>query len=279
MDVTFASRPAPRTSTPNEDFIAASSHAVVVLDGLSVPDGLETGCTHGTSWYVQQLGTRLLTRAIQVPPVPLTEVLAESINEVAALHADTCDLTHPGTPAATVAILRTAGPVEYLVLSDAVIVLDTLYDGLQVINDGRVEATAALQEQSLLATPAGSPGRAELRKEMISERRSARNTEDGYWVAASSPAAAGHAISGSFRPGKVRQAAVLTDGAARLVSFGRTDWPGMFQILESKGPDELIMQVRDAESSDPGCVTWPRSKPYDDATAAYCRIDNIRTRW
>lgn len=279
MDVTFASRPAPRSSGPNEDFVAATGQAVVVLDGLSVPQGMETGCTHGTPWYVQQLGTRILARAAQAPFGPLSEVLAESITEVAALHSTACDLTHPGTPAATVAILRTVGPIEYLVLSDSFIVLDTISAGIEVINDSRVEGTASSKEQSLLATSADSPFRAELRKEMVAERRSARNTKDGYWVASSSPEAADRAITGSLRPGKVQQAAVLTDGAARLVSFGLTDWKGALDILDTKGPDHLIMQVRDAERSDPGCTNWPRSKPYDDAAVAYCRINNIRTRW
>jgi hypothetical protein len=279
MDVKFATRPAPRTHHPNEDFIVATNRAVVVLDGLSVPDGMETGCVHGTTWYVEQLGTRLLVEVTQIPLIPLQETLANAINEVASLHANTCELDHPGTPAATVAILRTAGWIEYLVLSDATIVLDTLYEGVQVINDGRVETTATNAEQSLLATPAGSPARDELRKEMISERRSARNTEDGYWVAASSPMAAGHAITGSYRPGKVRQAAVLTDGAARLAAFGVADWPEILQTLEDKGPDELIMHVRTAEASDPECTTWPRSKPHDDATVAHCRIDSLRTAW
>ena len=278
MDVTFATRPAPRGG-PNEDYVAATNHAVVVLDGLSVPDGMDTGCIHGTPWYVQQLGTRLLVKVSSVPLIPLADALADAITEVTALHADTCDLTHPGTPAATVAILRAAGWVEHLVLSDASIVFDTAYDGIQVINDNRVDTTAAEQQGALLAAPAGSEEHATLRREMIATRRAARNTMDGYWVASTKPEAARHAISGAYRPGHVRQAAVLTDGAARLNAFDVADWPQVFETLEAAGPDDLIMQVREMEDSDRECVVWPRSKPYDDATAAYCRIDNLRTRW
>lgn len=278
MDVTFATRPAPRGG-PNEDFVAATDRAVVVLDGLSVPEGMDTGCSHGTPWYVQQLGTRLLLRMTAVPLVPLADALADAITEVAALHSDTCDLTHPGTPAATVALLRTAGWTEYLVLSDATVVLDTAYDGVQVIHDNRVDATAAESETAVLAAQASTTRRAELRREMISERRAARNTPDGYWVAAAEPEAARRAIVGSYRPAHVRQAAVLTDGAARLVGFDLADWPMVFELLDEKGPDELVARVRDAESSDRECAVWPRSKPWDDATVAYCRIDNIRTRW
>ncbi|WP_242911462.1 integrase [Actinomadura terrae] len=262
----------------NEDYVAATSHAVVVLDGLSVPDGMDTGCIHGTPWYVQQLGTRLLGRVTEIPLVPLAEALADAIREVAELHADTCDLTHPGTPAATVAILRTAGHVEYLVLSDAVVVLDTIYEGIQVIEDGRVNETAMAHSEALLSSPAGTAAHAAARREMIAERRTARNKVGGYWVAAALPDAADYAVTGSMRPGKVRQAAVLSDGAARAVAFGLHDWAGLLAVLETAGPDELLCHVRAAEQGDAEATTWPRPKIYDDAVAAYCRINNIKVR-
>lgn len=279
MDVTFAGRPIPRAGGPYEDFVIATRDVIILLDGVSVPNGMETGCTHGTGWYVRELGIRLLQRAAQVPQKPLTNCLALSINEVAELHEGTCDLTHPGTPAATVAVLRATGRIDWLVLSDAVIALDTLYDGLQIIRDTSVESTAVDQAATVFATAAGTPEHAERRRELITERRTSRNTPGGYWIAAADPEAAGHAITGSMRPGRVRQAAVLSDGAARLVDFGRTDWRGMFDLLEQHGPDELISQVRDAEASDVQCLTWPRTKPYDDATVAYARIDNTRTNY
>jgi hypothetical protein len=114
---------------------------------------------------------------------------------------------------------------------------------------------------------------------MIAERRTARNVPGGYWVASADPIAAKYAITGSHRPGYVQQAAVLTDGARRLVDFDIADWPTVFKMLDEHGPDELIMRVRDAENSDRECVIWPRSKPYDDAAIAYCRISNFRIRW
>jgi hypothetical protein len=278
MDVTFATRPAPRGG-PNEDFVAATNEAVVVLDGLSVPKGMDTGCIHGTPWYVQQLGTRLLVKVTGMPVIPLDDALADAIAEVTALHADTCDLGHPGTPAATVAILRTLGFVQHLVLSDASIVFDTTRNGIEVVQDDRVTNTAANQERSVLAAHASSAQRAGLRREMIEERRTARNTLDGYWVASTDPIAASHAIVGAHRPGQVQQAAVLTDGARRLVDFELADWPTVFKLLDEQGPDELLGRVRDAENSDRECAIWPRSKPYDDAAVAYCRISNFRIRW
>jgi hypothetical protein len=56
----------------------------IVLDGLSAPDGTGTGCRHGTPWYVNQLGPRLLALASD-PSRSLADALAEAIRQVASL--------------------------------------------------------------------------------------------------------------------------------------------------------------------------------------------------
>jgi hypothetical protein len=91
--------------TANEDWAGVLAPGLaVVLDGLSAPDGTGTGCRHGTPWYVSQLGPRLLALASD-PSRSLADALAEAIRQVASLHPG-CDLTHPGTPSATVVLLR-----------------------------------------------------------------------------------------------------------------------------------------------------------------------------
>jgi hypothetical protein len=271
-DIQFATRPSPRGGLLlGEDFVAATAHAVVVLDGVSVPAGMETGCAHGTPWYVQQLGTRLLVKVgtESQDRTPLADLLAEAIAEVSALHADTCDLTHPGTPASTVAILRSFGLVEYLVLSDSAVILETL-QGMQVIQDSRVDATAVELAEVVLATATSDVTHAERRRAMITERRAARNVPGGYWIASTDPEAASHAVTGRVR--HIRRAAVLTDGATRLHDFGLATWGELLDALDLHGPAELIRQVRAAEDEDPTCTKWPRTKTYDDATAAFCRF-------
>jgi hypothetical protein len=271
-DIQFATRPSPRGGLLlGEDFVAATAHAVVVLDGVSVPAGMEIGCAHGTPWYVQQLGTRLLVKVgtESQDRTPLADLLAESIAEVSALHADTCDLTHPGTPASTVAILRSFGLVEYLVLSDSAVILETL-QGLQVIQDSRVDATAVELAEVVLATATSDVTHAERRRAMIAERRAARNVPGGYWIASTDPEAAAHAVTGRVR--HIRRAAVLTDGATRLHDFGLATWGELLDTLDLHGPAEVIRQVRAAEDEDPTCTKWPRTKTYDDATAAFCRF-------
>jgi len=89
----------------NEDWAGVAAPGLaVVLDGLSAPDGTGTGCRHGTPWFVSQLGPRLLTLAADPANSP-ADALAEAIRQVAGLHPG-CDLTHPGTPSATLVMLR-----------------------------------------------------------------------------------------------------------------------------------------------------------------------------
>lgn len=128
-----------RADRPNEDFAAASAHCAVLLDGVSGPPDGDDGCSHGVARHVRRLGGLLL--AGLDAGLPPRTALAEAIEAAAALHADTCDLTHRDTPSATVVAVRIhpggtasaeaagtgTGPgaewLEYLVLSDSVLLV------------------------------------------------------------------------------------------------------------------------------------------------------------
>jgi len=272
--ITFASSNAPDTPE-NEDFVAATDTAAVVLDGVSVPPGLQTGCIHGTPWYVRQLGTTLLARLVCQPQQPLTALLADAITYTASLHADTCDLSHPGTPAATTALLRlhnTHDPqIDWLLLSDSILLIQDNTGHITTHQDQTVENTATTEFQSLLTTPISDTDHAKHRSSMITTRQHARNRPGGYWIAAANPAAANHALTGTEH--NPHATALLTDGAARLVEFGLTDWPGLLTTLTTHGPTHLINQTRQAEHSDPNGQRWPRSKRHDDATALLSQLN------
>lgn len=65
---------------------------------------------------------------------------------------------------------------------------------------------------------------------------------------------------------------MVTDGAARAVSFGLMDLAGLLDALDSSGPAALIERVRAAERSDPLGVRWPRNKRSDDASVVHVRL-------
>lgn len=259
------------TARPNEDWVAAAPNVVVVLDGVTAPRVSEAGCRHDVPWFSRQLGKSLLGNLVD--DVPLADSLADAISHVNALHVDTCDLTSPGVPAAAVAILRARGDrVEHLVLADTTVAIETR-SSLATVNDRRVEDAAP---EALARTQQEAIGSAAHRlavAEMSVAQLARRNAVDGYWVAATDPSAAEHALTGSVPIGEVRRAAVFTDGASRLVdTFSEMDWSHCLDMLQQDGPRGLISRVRQIENTDPEGHRWPRFKVSDDATVAFVTI-------
>ncbi|OEJ22519.1 UTRA domain-containing protein [Streptomyces subrutilus] len=271
MQVSMASTQG--VGTANEDTVHVSPTGVVVLDGLSAPKDLPMGCIHGTPWFVRQLGTCLIN-LIGDHAVLLREALRSAISEVNDLHRDTCALDQEAVPASTVVMIRERGNVlDYLVLSDNVLVLDLGDEGIRTITDKRVEEVAGEEMEAALQGPTGTPEHAARVSALVTVQRHLRNRPGGYWVAATDPAAADEAITGSVDLAQVRQAALLTDGASRLVdSFGALSWEQLLDLLRVEGPAALIARTREVELADPAGERWPRFKRSDDATAAYARI-------
>jgi hypothetical protein len=256
MEVRLASVPAPGRPA-NEDQAFVTGGLVGVLDGVTAPVGVQTGCVHGPAWYARRLATRLAEAYGGLPEAPPTDLLAQAIGAVRGDHGGGCDLTNPGTPAATVCLLQAAGDeARYLVLADTTLVLDA-GTGLDVVSDRRAE---------LIGTGASTM-----------DKHRYTNQPGGYWVAAAVPEAAYEALTGSVPlcgPAAVRRAALLTDGAARAVDvFALLDWAGLLDLLAAAGPAELIRQVRAAESAARSAAddpVPPGHKRHDDASAALC---------
>jgi hypothetical protein len=109
----------------------------VLLDGAGIP-GTESICCHGVAWYTHRLGGALLGRLSRDYGQDLAAILDVAIDEIAADHRSTCDITNPSSPQATVAIIRAAaGQLEYLLLADCFVVLDQVSAGPLVITDER----------------------------------------------------------------------------------------------------------------------------------------------
>ncbi|WP_433220475.1 protein phosphatase 2C domain-containing protein [Microtetraspora malaysiensis] len=273
MRVTFATEPA-SPDRPNEDFIAVTPDAVVLLDGAGTPAGSESGCSHGVAWYARTLGSTLIASLTQSAGT-LTEILAEGIKATTSLHDFTCDVNHPGSPSATVVMLRcTDGHLDYLVLADSVLVLDVIgTEDPMVITDDREGQVGKRYRTAMDALDSGTTDHTAALRTYVEAMRAHRNRDGGFWVTASDPLAAEQALTGTLPADQIRAAALLSDGASRLVDrFGLATWRQTLDILDQDGPAELIRRVRDAEHSDPSGKRWPRGKSLDDATAAYIRI-------
>jgi hypothetical protein len=246
VQILYTSEPTP--GQPNEDFVITGPTWAIVLDGASPSPSVDTGCIHDVPWFVRHLGaelTRLLTTS---PTIPLDDALACAITATRRLHEHTCHLANPDSPSATVVAVRQRDDqLDYLTLADSPLIVDT--DGeVRAIVDDR---TAHLSDYSIEGV------------------RAARNHPGGFYVASTNPDAAYKAIRGTLPTATVRRAALLSDGAARLVErFDLMDWPELLDLLVTDGPASLIRRTRQAERAETDAErTTRRGKQHDDATA------------
>ncbi|MDP9684051.1 protein phosphatase 2C domain-containing protein [Streptomyces griseoviridis] len=247
---------------PNEDFASVALPAsgrggtVVLLDGVTPPREAP-GCTHPVPWFTARLGGALTRLTVSLPDVPLADALSRAIADTAEAHAETCDLSHPRTPQATVVLARwSPESVEYLVLSDSALLVEA--------PDG---AVTALLDDRLARLP-----RSALATEALVDA-TLRNKEGGFFTAAADPAVAARAVTGTLPRGAVRALAALTDGAARWVEkFGEGDWTDLLGVLRKEGAQNLVDRVRRLERDDTERAYLGRSKTHDDATVVYVEL-------
>jgi hypothetical protein len=89
----------------------------------------------------------------------------------------------------------------------------------------------------------------------------ARNRPGEFGIATAEPSVAKHALTGQVDVLALHEAAVVTDGAARIVKvFGAPDRSGLLDVVRTDGPAAVIRRVRSLEAGDPVGARWPRNK-------------------
>jgi len=259
MRVTMASVAAKRPGRGNEDFAGAVPDGAVVVDGATIPGG-DAACRHGAAWYAGRLGGTLLGLLPAGADRSLPALLAEAIERVTGEHRGTCDVAGPVSPCAAVAAVRVSGGrIEHLVLGDCVVVLDRAGAEPVVVTDTREVVISRSYESRLAAVP---PDGDEHRR-LLRELRGHRNRPGGFWVAKDDPRAAGEALTGSRPAAGLTGAALLSNGASRVVDrFALAGWPEVLAELAAGGPAGIIRRVREAEAR--------HSVAPDDATIVHC---------
>ncbi|MFM9555483.1 MULTISPECIES: protein phosphatase 2C domain-containing protein [Streptomyces] len=241
---------------PNEDFASVAlpaggqGGALVVLDGVTPPpEGY--GCRHSVAWFTSRLGGTLTELSVSERDSPLPDVLSQAISRTARAHAQTCDLSHPRTPQATVVLARwSTEAVEYLVLSDSALLFERPDGAVWAVLDDRL----ALLPRASLATAA-----------IVDS--TVRNKEGGFWTAAADPAVAARAVTGTVPREEVRALVALTDGAGRWVeTFHEGDWTDCLTLVRKTGARGLVQRVRELETTDVERRFLGRAKTHDDAS-------------
>ncbi|MFD7549346.1 protein phosphatase 2C domain-containing protein [Streptomyces sp. NPDC059578] len=241
---------------PNEDFVSTAAPAsgqggtLVVLDGVTPPSG-DYGCRHTVPWFTARLGGALGELSVSRTDLTLREVLSHAIRRTADAHRQLCDLSHVRTPQATVVLARwDETRIEYLVLSDSVLLVEHVDGGVEAVLDDRLDRAPREVLRSTDATDA-----------------TLRNKEGGFFTAAADPEVSARAVTGALPRASVRSLAALTDGASRWVErFRSGTWAECLDVLAKQGPQALIDQVRAAEHAQGRPAS---GKQHDDATAAY----------
>lgn len=259
LDAVTISEPAPGGA--NDDFLLVSGRWAVVLDGVSSYPVPDVGCQHTVPWFVNRLGLHLGYGLATAGESALSDLLADAIMRTAAEHGAACDLRHPLTPAATVAIVRlTGGQVEWLVLGDATVAW-TLADG----------STGSVTDDRADHLPNAPVIVADVRRYDPDFVARVRNQPGGFWVAAADAAAAYQSLTGVLPRREVQRVGLMSDGITRLVERYGWTWADVFAHVDQHGPRSLVEAVRTAETDDPDPSRW-RGKPHDDATAVIARL-------
>lgn len=272
MLVTAHTRPA-TADAPNEDWYAATNDLVIVLDGATIRT--ETGCIHGLPWYVRNLGIQLMDAAANLE-TSLSECIAVAIRTVSAMHSDTCDLTHPGTPSAAIGMVRhrPSSTFEYAVLGDISVMFKVEgHEHVNAVVDPRVSQVAVAERRECDRHLIGTDEKMAAILAMKDLELAGRNTAGGYWIASVDPSAAEYALTGSLPVDQVPRFAVCSDGAMRaleMTSVNTND--AVVDTLRHLGPSALVDMVRAAEERDSQGARWPRNKAFDDATAVFVDV-------
>ena len=249
---------------------------LVLLDGVTPPAG-DVGCLHSVPWFTARLGGALGELSTSRPDLTLPEILAAAISRTADAHRDTCDLSHPRTPQATVVLARwDAERFAYLVLSDSALLVSGPGGTVDAVLDRRLDelppAVRALRD-AVRALPRGSAEREALGREYGAAVEALRNAEGGFHTAAADPSVAALAVTGTLPRAAVTALAALTDGGGRWVeTFREGDWADCLALLRKDGPQGLVDRVRELERADPDGAAFPRGKRHDDAAVVYAEL-------
>jgi hypothetical protein len=269
----------------SEDLVDTAGSAAWLLDGAGARGDPKACPQHDASWFVRQLSQALATEFCEPAGRDLRDVLATSIERVSSLHARLCArITTGHGPSATVVIVRRHHHgLDYLVLGDSTLLVQTAGGEVEHHSDTRLSAIASHVRDAMhqaLSEGRGydDPGYSDRIDALLAAERAVRNRDGGYWIAADDPCAALHALTGDYNladPSAVPlRIALVTDGITRAVTHLQLydSWHELIENLIQPGIPATISRIREAELDDPDASRHPRTKSSDDAAAITCEL-------
>jgi Protein phosphatase 2C len=265
----------------NEDAIGATNTSAWVIDGatgVSDRPPMVAGMTDA-AWLVERLNAELraaLAEAVIEPIQALAKIEATIRRDFLALNRD---LSFPGIdqPSAALALaISQERTVHLMGLADCRIIYETRRGevGEFCPSDSRGAEAMVIAERSRLV--AEYPGEDPLPrlKGFIRALRQFANEDGGYSVVHPTRAWSARIRREAYEWSKIRHLLLVSDGFYRLVDvFRAISAKDLMLRALAKELDQLCFELRGLELADLECISYPRVKTHDDASALLVAVD------
>jgi len=264
---------------PNEDFLAQSEKAALVMDGATpLGDSLMPGPSDAA--WIAQFGSRRLIAHLSAQKSArkaLRDALADTERSFEGLRRYPPEEVWQTPCASMMLAVPDEGSVEFLWFGDCAALVKQGDAAVTVVGEIFDKRAAEAERARAIAKEKNlSPASGLSRPEFIGSLRAARNhiNSGSSWLFSPDARAAAHV---SRRVVKVAPGAVLllaTDGFLALASdYGVYGANSLLDAALSKGLAAMGEELRAIEAGDAGGDKYPRFKKSDDATAILLRLE------
>lgn len=268
----------------NEDAFGHAGDHVWVIDGATdVADGPLIGAETGAHWLAHNASALFAEHAAGFKD-DLRGLVRRTIETLAA-RFERERLRAPAgryeLPSAAMALVHAGnGKLTCVNFADCGLIL--LEDGADEAHvfgaeHNSREARALSRTAELIAglAPGEDPFSSAAVMAYLRANRNRQNLDDGYWILGIDPAAAAHMRHAQWPIARPATGLVFSDGFGSIVfDYHRMDAATLVRRAVSEGLPAILGEIRRIErEEDPHCLSWPRFKPCDDATAVLFRIE------
>jgi len=262
----------------NEDALATSGSAVVVMDGATgLGDSLMPGKSDAA--WLSTFGSRRLMAHIRDGATPrdaVTAALFDAQTSFEALRKRPPAETWETPFASMMLIAQNAAGAEALWFGDCAALVKRPNTAVALIGEAMDKRQNEARRAARLAEKHSlSPATNIRRPEILEALRKARNfvNTDGHWAFGPDVRAADHVSGMQIDAPKGTLILLCSDGFLALASdYNAYDADALMDAAQSKGLKALAEELRAIERDDPDGRKFPRFKTSDDATALLVRV-------